>query len=68
MELSKKEIEHYREGHIGDVIAEELCAMALAHLAASERSVQGWALLTLREDGAICQPVTITINAEMDKP
>ena len=32
MTLKKSEIERYREGHAGDVIAEELCDMALTAL------------------------------------
>jgi hypothetical protein len=30
--LTREEIEHYRQGHLGDVIAEELCDMALQSL------------------------------------
>lgn len=67
MELTKEEIEEYRIG-MRKMYAialhsevDALCGMALAHLAARERSVQGWAVMrpsremitvSLTEDGA----------------
>lgn len=35
-ELTEQEIEHYREGHSGDVIAEAICDAALAHVQGRE--------------------------------
>ena len=59
-----------------------LCDAAIAHLAARERSVQGWVVINANGDllcvelnprnaaglweGQTCQPVTITINAAED--